>query len=99
MCPCERTLTLHVLDGVRGEQPAARVEGHHAGGGGGAADEAHRGHFVPGLPQHLAVHVHREHLRLRAHTDQMQAHRGEGAHTDVWTEEGKMSLLFMQDTW
>lgn len=82
--------TLHVSDGVRGEQPAARVERHHAGGGGGAADEAHRRHFVLVLLQHLAVHVHREYLRLRAHTQQMQAHRGVGTHTDIWTQKRKL---------
>lgn len=84
------TLTFHVLDGVWGDQPAACVESHHAGGGGRAADQAHGRHFMAGLLQHLPVDVHREYLRLWAHTHQMQAHRGMGTHTDIWREGRKL---------
>lgn len=80
-------VTFHVLDGVWGEQPAACVESHHAGSGRGATNQAHWGHFVSSLLQHLPVYMHWEYLRLWAHTHQMQAHRGMGTHTDIWKEK------------
>lgn len=82
-------ITLYVFNSVWRHQPAAFVESHHADSGSGATDQAHRGHFVSSLLQHLPIYVHWEYLRIRAHTHHMQAHRGMGTHIDVWKEKPK----------
>ena len=86
---CRQT-TFHVSADVWGQQPAARVDGHHAGCGGGAADQTHGGHSVAGLLQHLPVHVHREDLGLRAHAQEVQTHGGVSAHTHIWRGNRKL---------
>lgn len=83
----QETLTFQVLAGVWGEHPPACVQSHHAGSSGGATDQAHWGHFVSRLLQHLAVKMHWENLGLRAHTHQMKAHRGMSTDTDIWKEK------------
>lgn len=81
------TLTLQVVADVWGEQPAARIDGGHAGAGGSATDQTHGWHPMPSLLQDLPVYVHREQLRLRTHAHQVQAHRGVGTHTQAWREK------------
>ena len=62
------------------------MNGPHAASGGRAAYQPHGGHLVAPVLQHLAVHVHREHLLLGAHAHQMQTHGAVSTDVDIWRE-------------
>ena len=62
------------------------MNGPHAASGGRATYQPHGGHLVALVLQHLAVHVHREHLLLGAHAHQVETHGAVGTDVDIWRE-------------